>query len=349
MAQSVRRIGVQVPVWYLPTMHGDVRLESLGRDRTRLRAFDLSPAEEEGMRMLRRHALAVGEARTPWADLDAFLPVDHPSFRSAEGFTIDLGAPIAEVQGVLSRALKPGRTLVTAVLFSDGRMEEVHEEGPPLGVEEGPVALPEGARDAPEPPADAADRRGEVVGAIEGARSAASGGAEGAPRGKRGGRRGAGAKRSGGAAGSVDVPESSAIVAAAHDPSRSGAGGASVAATVAAPRIGCPTPVWPEADVRANRVLEAFLTPDQLGEYRRYGAFMAVGADTGRRYMISNRERPGMTQHFEFRSIFDVDGNRPLCVHDWEVPPAEEMLALKFCVELPGREYLIRRLAAQAH
>ena len=129
----------------------------------------------------------------------------------------------------------------------------------------------------------------------------------------------------------------------------SGAVGVRVAVTVAAPRIGCPTPLWPEADMRANRVLEAFLTPDQLVDYRRHGAFVAVGADTGRRYVITNRERPGMAQHFEFRSIYDVDGDRPLCVHDWDVPPPEEMLALKLCVELPGREYHIRRLAGQAH
>jgi hypothetical protein len=33
-----------------------------------------------------------------------------------------------------------------------------------------------------------------------------------------------------------------------------------------------------------------------------------------------------------------------MCVHDWEVPAAEEMLALKLFLSLPEREQYIRDL-----
>ncbi len=117
-----------------------------------------------------------------------------------------------------------------------------------------------------------------------------------------------------------------------------------VAATVAAPEIGCPTPEWPEADIRANRVLEAFLDPEQLDDYRRRGAFVAVGHDTGHRYLITHRERPAAMRHVSYRSLYDLDEQRALCLHDWTVPPAEEAAAILFCVTLPGRESLVRGL-----
>jgi hypothetical protein len=111
------------------------------------------------------------------------------------------------------------------------------------------------------------------------------------------------------------------------------------ATTVARPVNGCPMPDFPEADIRASRVLEAFLSPAQVKDYQATGAFMTIGADTGRRYMIGNRERPQyLAEHFFGRQLYDMDLGRALCVHDWAVPPPEEMLALHLCISLPGRE-----------
>jgi len=111
------------------------------------------------------------------------------------------------------------------------------------------------------------------------------------------------------------------------------------AVTVAQPVAGCPMPDFPEADVRASRVLETFLTEDQVADYRNTGAFISVGADSGRRYLICNRERPRlMAQKLGGRQLLCLDTGRPLCVHDWEVPPPEEMLAIHLMVTLPGRE-----------
>lgn len=124
-------------------------------------------------------------------------------------------------------------------------------------------------------------------------------------------------------------------------------------ATVAQPVNGCPMPDFPEADIRASRVLETFLSPEQLRDYRTTGGFVVRGADTGRRYLVCNRERPGLMRRQgtsmglgsgSFRQLFDLDQNRALCVHDWTVPPPEEMLALMLCLTLPGREEKMLRL-----
>lgn len=116
------------------------------------------------------------------------------------------------------------------------------------------------------------------------------------------------------------------------------------AATVAAPAIGCPVPEFPESEIRATRVLEVFLTPEQLRDYNKHGAFVAKGADTGHHYAITHRERRSQMQSRSFRSLYDLTEKRALCVHDWTVPAPEEMLALLFCVTLPGNEDKIRIL-----
>ena len=119
---------------------------------------------------------------------------------------------------------------------------------------------------------------------------------------------------------------------------------AKAAATVKKPAVGCPMPDFPEADIRASRVLEAFLNDAQIADYRKYGAFMSVGRDTGHRYIVANRETPQALKKCQGRQLFDVEENRPLCVHDWSVPPPEEMLAIHLCLSIPGYEHYVRTL-----
>lgn len=109
--------------------------------------------------------------------------------------------------------------------------------------------------------------------------------------------------------------------------------------TVARPVNGCPMPDFPEADIRASRVLETFLSPDQIADYRSSGCFISVGADSGHRYLIGSRERPSILQQkLGGRQLYDLEEQRSLCVHDWSVPPAEEMLGIHLCITLPGHE-----------
>jgi hypothetical protein len=250
-------------MWFLPTFHGDIQLEKKGPEETVLRAFELTPTEEVAMATLREHAIKKGLVRKPWATAKDFIAISSPSYRTSAGVTITLRAKIEAVQKVLAKALKPERSLLTAVRFMDGRIEEVRE---PKSEKKEPAVL--------------------------------------------------------------ELPK--------EEPK--------AAVTVAKPVVGCPMPEFPEADVRASRVLEAFLDPDQIRDYRETGAFVTRGADTGRRYLVANRERPSMLKKCGGRQLFDLEENRALCVHDWSVPPPEEMLALHLFLVTPGNESYIRTL-----
>jgi hypothetical protein len=115
--------------------------------------------------------------------------------------------------------------------------------------------------------------------------------------------------------------------------------------TVAQPVIGCPAPDFDEAEVRATRVLEAFLSPEQLEDFREGQQFVVTGVDTGHRYLLTSRHAPKVRfRHQSFRSLFDLDDQIALCVHDWEVPAAEELLGLLIHLQLPELEKHVRFL-----
>lgn len=267
--------------WFLPTINGDIRLERLSPKQTRLRAWELTAAEARAMEGLRKRALSTRWGRTPWCEEKDFLPITNATYRTVDGLTLNLNAPIEDVQETLAKALKPKRSLLTAIRFSDGRIEEAFE-----------------------------------------ARTAEDG------------------------TKTISIPDEP--VEKAWDdvhPARV----AEAAATVAAPIVGCPMPAFVEAEVRASYVLEHFLTPEQIEDYRKLGCFVSLGHDTGHRYMVIHRERPAMCSKFGGRQLYDLDENRAMCVHDWEVPPPEEMLALHLCLQLPGKERYIRHLPETWH
>lgn len=215
------------------------------------------------MEAVRSRAVST-KLRRKWASEQDFLPLINSAYRSSDGVTVHLNAKIEDVQKIVARALKPERKLLTAVRFTDGRVEEVH---------------------------------------------------------------------------SNIIPETSRAIAVQEKPAPA------VATTVAAPVRGCPMPNFPEADVRASRVLEAFLNQGQIEDYRKTGSFLTTGADSGHRYLVCNRERPNrMKSHLGGRQLFDMDTNHAICVHDWSVPPPEEMLALHLCLSLPGREAELLKL-----
>lgn len=220
----------------------------------------------EAIRFLREHATKATLTRKAWATEAAFDKLTAKASKNKEGTEIVLDTPIAKVQAVLAKILKPQKKLVHAVKFTDGKIEEVR----------GTLAAP--PKTGTTPYRDPGEREAEV------------------------------------------------------------------GVTVAEPVIGCPVPEFPESEIRANLVLEAFLTPQQREDYRSRGAFLSVGADTGHTYAVTHRERRGSMRHVSFRSLYDLTEDRPLCVHDWDVPAPEEMLALHLCITLPGNEERVRAL-----
>ena len=112
---------------------------------------------------------------------------------------------------------------------------------------------------------------------------------------------------------------------------------------MARPVLGCPAPDFDDADLRANRVLRAFLTPEQAEDFNESQQFVAIGADTGHRYMLSSRAcRTALSSNPSHRSLYDLDEDVALCVHDWEVPAAEELLGLFVHLSIPGLETYVR-------
>ncbi|MHC4179489.1 MAG: hypothetical protein ACYSWU_18410 [Planctomycetota bacterium] len=180
--------------------------------------------------------------------------------------TTTIGAPIDKVSGVIARALKPDRKVVSAVKFQDGAIEEIRT---------------------------ASFDDVEVVET-----------ANGGPYRKKG-----------------------AIVKAAT--------------SVAAPRQGCPEPDFASAEIKARRVLAEFLEPDQLRDFRRYNRFVSVGQTTGHRYMITSRHANDELSRWR-TALYDVDAERSVCTHDWDVPAAEEMLGLHIFLQIEGGERFLR-------
>ena len=239
-----------------------------------------------------------------WAREEDFLPLTHSSYRTSKGASVSLDASLESVEHLLSAALRPDRALVKAVRYKSGEIVQV--------------------LDVPEP--DALEEELEGMAAdIEKTASLDEARAKARERGQK-----------------LDEDR-------AKEKEKPKAG-----VTVTQPNVGCPMPDFHEADRRASFVLETFLTDAQRVDYRDRGAFVCTGADTGRPYLICNREGPalmreqamsfGLTARASFRQIFDLEARRPLCIHDWTVPPPEEMLALMLCLTLPGLERQMLRL-----
>lgn len=240
---------MHIPLLYIPSFYGDIRLESSDVKQTRIIAERTSPQEKDALLKLAEYA-----SKRNW--------IEHTLDMKNEGETL-VNAPLLKVQKELVAFLKPGRTMVTAVKFTNGAVEEVH------------------------------------------------------------------------ATSETWLPSTSVAVPEEKKPE--------VAASVAKPTQGCPAPAFKQAEIKARRVLEAFLDEQQREDFRRHNRFISVGSFTGHRYMITSRFETRSLAEYG-RTLFDLDEGRALCVHDWVVPAAEEMLALHLMLQLPQHEPYLRHL-----
>ncbi len=255
-----------IPRWFLPSFYGDIRLTATGDRSCSLIKTSLTAQEKTALIQF-----TVIAKKKAWTDIDCL---------SGSG-PIALDAPIAKVSKVLAKLMKPGRTTISAVRFSDGTMEEIRstDDDSDTGADTGPK----------EDPASSGLYRDEGPG--------------------------------------EKVPKKR--------------GRPKAAATVAAPIRGCPAPDFTSSELRAQEVLAAFLDPGQLEDFRRYNKFVSIGQTTGNRYMITSRHARDELAKYT-RSLYDLDRETPLCVHDWDVPAAEEMLTLHVLLQLPGWENYLR-------
>jgi hypothetical protein len=257
-------------------MYGDIKLDKVTDGVTKLTLSGLSPTEKMAVKALFQKAVKPGWSQKAWAPSSRLEEVDLGSLREQ---TVNLDAPISKVQDFLQKQLKPHRKQVSAVRFTNGRLEELSEAT--LEMIDAPVETTPST--------------------------------------------------------STTEPPEREVAAPPPKPKPS------VAVTVAQPVLGCPAPEFDEVDLRANRVLRAFLTPDQVEDFNKLQQFVAIGADTGHRYMLSSRScRAALNTHASFRSLYDLDEEVALCVHDWEVPAAEELLGILVHLSIPGLETYVR-------
>lgn len=112
--------------------------------------------------------------------------------------------------------------------------------------------------------------------------------------------------------------------------------------TVKQPTRGCPMPDFEIANVRATRVLRAFIDDEQAADFERHQRFVSRGAETGHRYLLTSRLHEAYKLGAGLRDL-DDDG-RIYCVHDWDVPAPEELLALHVHLQTVDGERYLRRL-----
>lgn len=297
-----------IPTWYIPSFYGDVRLEADRTDpdneATILVAQNLTPTEEAAMEILRRRAIAKPKKFGP-------ISIGKIPWATAEDFR-----PIAEKTyretEVKVRLLAP-IAAVSAVLAR--AMKPGRRIVSVVKFADGKIE--------------------EIHGAATTATAAATAMTT---------------------ALALPPPSTEKAIERVEKKKDSIAKKALVeaAATVAAPTLGCPSPDFGKSEVRARRVLMAFLDDQQKEDLQKTGRFISKGRDTGRRYLLALRDGPEGLLRTGGRGVYDLDRmtrasagtyyGGPLCVHDWTVPPSEEVLAIHLMLNLPGREGLMRRL-----
>lgn len=106
-------MNIQIPVLFVPSFYGDIKLEADGPDgkQTVIIVERATPLEQNALTDLAQFA-----AKKRWLTPDGL--------RHADGL-YRLDAPLEKVQKELVKRLKPNRTMITAVVFRDGGMAEV--------------------------------------------------------------------------------------------------------------------------------------------------------------------------------------------------------------------------------
>ena len=93
----------QIP-WYIPSLYGDIRLTAQA-SQTEVDWENLSPSEREAMTALGRKF-----------DVDT----------AGSTGKIVVPKPVEKVEAFLAKSMKRGRKLLSAVVFKNGRIEEIH-------------------------------------------------------------------------------------------------------------------------------------------------------------------------------------------------------------------------------
>jgi len=99
-------------LWMIPSFFGDIRVVSTSPTTCKVLVEQATEQEQQALKTLHKEAL-----KKKW------LEPTTTDF----GAVTELHAPIEKVSKLIAKALKPGKRLVSAVKFANGKMEEVTE------------------------------------------------------------------------------------------------------------------------------------------------------------------------------------------------------------------------------
>ncbi len=110
------------------------------------------------------------------------------------------------------------------------------------------------------------------------------------------------------------------------------------AVTTEKPRRGCPMPEMTlQKEINAQIILKEFLTEQQINDFNTHKSFISVGNHTHHTYLITSRWSPKVEKYGQ---VYDLVDKHMVCTSCNEIPPAEEMLAMKLSVELNELNFL---------
>lgn len=110
-----------------------------------------------------------------------------------------------------------------------------------------------------------------------------------------------------------------------------------VAVTTDKPVRGCPMPEMIQSEVRASVVLNHFLDNTQIKDFETYRQIVAIGNSSHKPYLITSRYSPRVV---DMGQLYDIGDKKIICASCNEIPPSEEILALKLMIEHKEHEFL---------
>jgi len=324
-----------IPVWYIPSWHGDLRLEAVGSSMTRIKLHDPTPSEREVADVVLERACKLG-----WV-LSATAP-NH--FRSGKDIAV-LKAPLGEVGPMVTSIVRPDAAVLTAITFMSGRVITVENAKADLGAVVRRIEAE--TREVMERVAAEEQQERQEAEATEQAAEAAAAPPE--------------ATAASPAPPGPLVTETTTealghpyrdpepVVAAVVErqppapppapaplaaPEKRSADLANVTPK-AAVTVRRPTPCCPQCTVGAvepaSEVLLAFLDEQQHKDWAERRAIVVRGGLTGHRYLLAHRSTELAARIG--RICFDMEDGLVIHFHDRSVPPEEEVLAAKLILE----------------
>lgn len=294
--------------WYVPTWNGDIRFETAPSDpdRTLVTIIQPTPGEIEKLRKL-TDAFKAKEwiTRALWS-----------SSGSMKEQVVYVNAPVLDVAPFLVASYKPGKAVLTALKYEDGKVSAV-EQKPGFW-----SAIKEMFSGAPTRVLKSEEDDSDVQKVMEEHRKDEAMRAE------------AERKKANGHSSSPHR-EPAEDPKAKEEPKPKPKPKA--ATTVARPTVCCPRCVAGDL-TPAGEVLYEFLTDDEKRQWEKDHSIVVYGGITGHPYLLSHRHGRWAIKHGKI--CRDLRNNQTLHFHDHSVPPEEEVLAAKLILE--HREHWLR-------